>query len=382
MTDRKLCLIGGMGSGKSKLSRRYSALVGGEAIDTDKEFVERYGDIGAFFAEHGEQEFRKCEEQLMIEASKSDACVIATGGGAVLNRRGMNALRSTCDVVWLTAPIEVLRQRIMKSNRPLKNSLDVVMKEREPLYRKYADYIIDTSDDSLKELESALKTPRKRRYDFVLCDSDDTLLDFQKAYVWALAKTLKSFGVESDRAAIEYKLINDVLWHKLERGEIERSKLKIARAQALSKALDSSFDPYNFNDIYTSYMQKTRFTLKGATEFCDDVRATGAKLYIITNSFEEMARERLKVFDGHIDGYFVSEAVGYDKPDTKFFDAVLDGVGVEDRSRVIVLGDSETSDITGGMNSGLDTCLYDVNNARQTAADFHVSSYDEFLKLL
>ncbi len=384
---KKLCLIGGMGSGKSSLSRRYGALVGGSIIDTDKEFTRRYGEISGFFERFGEKEFRKREEELMIEAANSDASVIATGGGAVLNKRGMYALRAACDIVYLTAPIEVLRKRIMHSDRPLRHDFDKVMVEREPLYRKYADYIIDTSDDSLRELMLALKKPRKLRYDIVLCDSDETLLDFNASYAFALKNTFVSLGVTVDRnSAIKiYREITDEVWGKLERGEITRKELEAMRAEMLASRLGVNFAPKDFNDVYVSEMQKTRFVIDGAIEFCDRVRATSAKLFVITNSFERIAKERLKALDGHIDGFFISETVGFNKPDVRFFDAVLKCIGDGDKSRMIVFGDSETSDIKGGADSGLDTCLFDRAEKHkdvETKADYHVKSYDEFFKLL
>ncbi len=385
--QRKLCFIGGMGSGKSSLARRYGALVGGTAIDTDKEFTRRYGEISAFFERYGEKEFRKREDELLIEAANSDASIIATGGGAVLDRRGMYALRAACDIVYLTAPIEVLKKRIMRSDRPLRHDLDKVMAEREVLYRKYADYIIDTTDDSLRELKLALKKPRGRRYDIVLCDSDETLLDFNASYAFALEKTLVSLGVKVDLScAIKiYREINDEVWGKLERGEITRDELSVMRAKMLASRLGVNFAPNDFNDIYVSEMQKTRFVIDGAIEFCDRVRATGAKLYVITNSFERIAKGRLKALDAHIDGYFISETVGFNKPDVRFFDAVLSSIGAKDKSRLIVFGDSETSDIKGGVDSGLDTCLFDRSAKRadgKTDADYRVRSYDEFFKLL
>lgn len=387
MQKKKLCLIGGMGSGKSSLSRRYGALVGGTVVDTDKEFARRYGEISAFFAEYGEKEFRKREERLMIEAANSDACVIATGGGAVYSRQGMGALKAKCDVVWLTAPTEVLNRRIQKSDRPLRHDIVKLMQEREPLYRKYADYIIDSSEDSLRELKAALEKPRPRRYDILLCDADETLLDFSAACTCALKNTFDKLGISADFASARkaYGEVTDIVWHKLEKGEITRQELEVMRAELLSERIGIKLDPQRFNDTYVAEMQKTRNVLDGATRFLDECRQTGAKAYVVTNSYEKQATHRLKALDGHIDGYFISETVGYDKPKAEFFDAVINGIGCKDLSRVIMFGDSETSDVKGGVGYGLDTCLFDRSGKRtygDTAADFIVRSYDEFLKLL
>ena len=136
---KRYTLIGAMGCGKSALARRITGRLGGALFDTDAAFTRRYGNIRDFFVAHGESEFRRLEKEIMIEAAESDAAVVATGGGAVLNRDGMSALRRHTEIVFLTAPIEVLKNRIKNSDRPLKDRLEQTVFERAPLYNKYAD---------------------------------------------------------------------------------------------------------------------------------------------------------------------------------------------------------------------------------------------------
>lgn len=377
-----------MGCGKSSLSRRAVAKYGGTVFDTDREFTRRYGQINDFFARRGESEFRKLEEELLIEAASSGADFIATGGGAVLSRRGMYALRAKCDIAYLTAPIEELEVRIMRSDRPLKSKLREVMKVRGPLYDKYADYLVDTTDESLVSLENALKTPRKNRYDVVLSDSDDTLLDFQKARATAVRATARAMALSlkvmcsEDKFDEEYKKVVCAVWKRLERGEIDHAELEIERVKMLSDRLGFDIAPDDFNGVYIEEMKKTRFVKDGAIEFLDALKLRGVKTYIITNSFIKYAVGRLEPLRPHVDGEFVSEAVGYYKPDKRFFDAVLSELGDVDRSRVLVLGDSETSDIAGGINSGLDTCLLDPAGDKATAADYHVQGYADVLNVI
>ena len=171
---RKVALIGAMGSGKSALSRRLTAKYGATAVDTDAEFTRRYGDINAFFAAHGEAEFRKRERDIIIDAAYSDVDVVATGGGAVLSREGMNALRRTRDIVYLTAPTATLKSRVMRSDRPLKADFDIILSQRKALYEAYADYTVSSEFSSIDEFERELAKPRGNRFDAVLCDADDT----------------------------------------------------------------------------------------------------------------------------------------------------------------------------------------------------------------
>ncbi|MDE7463940.1 MAG: HAD-IA family hydrolase [Clostridiales bacterium] len=382
--DKKLIFIGPMGSGKSSLARRAAAKYGGKVFDTDREFVRRYGAINDFFAGKGEAEFRRLEEELLIEAAKSDAAYVATGGGAVLSKRGMNAFRMSGDIAYLTAPMVVLEARIMRSDRPLKNKLVDVMKARAPLYEKYADYSIDSSVDSLSMLEAAVKHKRGNRYDIVLCDSDDTLLDFQKARSYSIRATVEKLRLPCSEEAADaaYKSVVCKVWKRLERGEITKSELETERFRMLGEMLGISLDIDAFNRVYIDEMRGTRFVRDGAIEFLNALRERGMRTYIITNSFINMAEKRLEPLRPYVDGEFVSEAVGYYKPDKKYFDAVLGEIGVTDKSRVIVFGDSETSDIAGGVNSGIDTCLYAPKAAETTAADYCVDSYTAFLNML
>ena len=123
------------------MSRRLTAKYGATAVDTDAEFTRRYGDINAFFAAHGEAEFRKRERDIIIDAAYSDADVVATGGGAVLSREGMNALRRTRDVVYLTAPTATLKARVMRSDRPLKADFDKILSRVPRMYSMYVSFM-------------------------------------------------------------------------------------------------------------------------------------------------------------------------------------------------------------------------------------------------
>ncbi|MCH5165921.1 MAG: HAD-IA family hydrolase [Clostridiales bacterium] len=380
MTTRKIILIGPMGSGKSTLAKAYADKYDQAVYDTDCEFTRRHGDINAYFEQNGGQAFRNIENGLLVEAANSSAKIIACGGGAVLDKVGMNALRRSGDIVYLTAPKSVLKERIDRSNRPLKAELDRVLSEREELYKSYADYTVNTDcADALSALEKALDVPRKNRYDVLLCDADDTVLDFQTAMKSSVVTAARAVGITKPDSEIilGYSEILKVIWEKLERREITRSELDIQRFELLKRALKEEFDTREMNEIYISEMQKTRFVIDGAIKFLSGVRARGIKVYIITNSFTKIAKERLKALYGVIDGAFISEEVGFDKPSVKYFERVHAEIGYPDKRRILVFGDSTTSDIAGGIAFGVDTCLYDRERQKQSAADFAVSSFNE-----
>ncbi len=381
---RKLALIGPMGSGKSNLCRRLTQKFGFVSVDTDLEFTRKFGAIHDFFKTRGEAEFRKIECEIMKAAAESDAQIIATGGGAVLNKAGMNALRRRCDIVYLTAPIEVIKARIEKSDRPLKNDIERIVAERAPLYEKYADYIVDSSVDSFTMLEKQLALPRRVRYDTVLVDSDDTLLDFAAASAYAVNKALVSLGVNFDveKAMKLFRPIVREVWEKFERGEVTREQLFVLRERKFADALGVTFAEGEFNTEYRKNLRETRFVRDGAIEFLKSLKARGVAVYIITNADVYCASERLKPVMPYADGAFISEAIGFSKPDARYFDAVFSRLGNVDKSRTVVFGDSESSDIAGGVGYGLDTVLYAPNGGDSLIADYTVASYAEFMSLL
>ncbi|MBD5131455.1 MAG: HAD-IA family hydrolase [Clostridiales bacterium] len=382
---RNIALIGAMGSGKSAWAKLYSETFGVPYFDTDEEITRRYGSISGIFEREGEQTFRKYELEAVKEAIRYNPYIIACGGGVVLSHECMAILRRHCDIVWLTAPVEVLKDRIASSDRPLKTELERLVKEREPLYRRYADYIFDNSDEPyILNFMGMLLKPRKNRYDVVLCDADDTLLDFKTAMRYSVLHAAHTVGVKTDDETVVkvYAAITNEIWGALERKEITREELDRKRFGLFVERLGESVDPHKMKDLFITAMCKTRYILNGSIEFLRKVRARGAKVYIATNSFKHIASERLKALEGEHDGYFISQDIGYEKPDTRYFNGVFDKIGNPDKSRVIMVGDSNTADIAGGKNAGIDTCFFDPSGRLETSADYRIRAYDDFFDIL
>ena len=373
------------GSGKSTLARGMAKALGKSVVDTDEEFVRRYGPIEAFWAAYGEERFRKTEQELYIECAHSDKEIISCGGGAVLSKPAMNALRAAGDIVYLTAPTELLKSRTEGSARPLKDDIEGLAKARKPLYEMYADYTVDAScGDVVKKTSDALSENRPNRYDVILCDADDTVLDFQAAMEYAVLNTKAACAIKSDDKSLigAFRKCTDEVFKRLERGEIDRGTLGITRFKMVGEMLGEEIDGELAHRTFFEEMKKTRFVRAGAIEFLDDVRARGIKVYIATNSYSSIAEKRLKVLNGHVDGAFVSEDVGFDKPNVKYFESVYNRIGRPNKQRMLMLGDSNTSDVAGGIAFGIDTCFFDPTGRKQTSADYRAGGYAEVLKLI
>lgn len=229
----------------------------------------------------------------------------------------------------------------------------------------------------------ALSQPRKNKYDILLCDADDTVLDFQTAMRTSIINAARAVGIKAadEKIIKEFRDITVIVWRKLEDEGLIREQLDKLRFAMLKERLNEDFDTSAMSFTFQDEMKKTRFLIDGATEFLSAVRARGIKVYIVTNGFAPIAHERLKALDGYIDGAFISDEIGYNKPDPRLFDHVINALGV-DKSRALVFGDSVNSDIRGGIDSGLDTCLYDPCGETESNADYTVRSFAELLSIL
>lgn len=155
-----LSLVGLPGSGKSTVGRQLARRLGLAFTDTDHAIEQRIGcSIREFFDREGEAAFRDIEEAVIDELARSDAGVIATGGGAVLRPANRERLRAGGHVIYLrSTPEELFRRLRHDTNRPLLQVADPLARlralydERDPLYRETAHFVIETGRPSVPTL--------------------------------------------------------------------------------------------------------------------------------------------------------------------------------------------------------------------------------------
>jgi len=159
-----IVLVGMPGSGKSTVGRQLSRRLGWPFVDSDTEIERRLGcSIRSHFEQHGEASFRDIEQQVLAELLKRDAHVVATGGGAVLREANRRAMQSWGQVVYLrSTPEELIRRLRHDTHRPLLQVRDPMRKlrelfrERDPLYRDAARFVIETGRPSVKLLAGTI----------------------------------------------------------------------------------------------------------------------------------------------------------------------------------------------------------------------------------
>ena len=155
-----LALVGMPGCGKSTVGRHLARQLGARFVDTDHEIESRIGgSIRTFFEQQGEAAFRDLESQVIAELCSSPHTVLATGGGAVLRAQNREQLRQHCVVVYLrSSPEELIRRLRHDTHRPLLQVGDPLRRlrelhrERDPLYRQTARFVIETGRPSVPTL--------------------------------------------------------------------------------------------------------------------------------------------------------------------------------------------------------------------------------------
>jgi len=196
------------------------------------------------------------------------------------------------------------------------------------------------------------------RYQTLLLDADGTLWDFDRSEHEAIRETLKKFELpDTDEWIGDYHRINDALWKQLERGEVTKAELRTARFARLLEKHQRAGDVCAMADAYVDALSKKSYLLPGTLEACTEL-AKYCRMYLITNGMAVVQRGRLArspITPLMVD-CFISEEVGYEKPSPKYFEAVFRQIPNFDPSTTLVIGDSLTSDMAGGIAVGLDTC--------------------------
>lgn len=200
-------------------------------------------------------------------------------------------------------------------------------------------------------------------YHCLLLDVDGTLLDFGAAESKAFHETMEQFGLPATQEVAQtYRTINKNLWAALEKGQIKRDKLVVRRFEELLAALGHTGDAAQMNSFYLDRLSEHPDLMPGALEAVKEL-AEVATLAVVTNGVEHVQEKRLRDsgLGAYMDDVFVSERLGVEKPNRRFFETALRTLGIENRSKVLVVGDSLTADVKGGQNAGLDTCWCNWN---------------------
>ncbi len=223
--------------------------------------------------------------------------------------------------------------------------------------------------------------------DTILFDLDDTILDFHKAEEFALKKTLEKLDIKPLESTIKrYSEINQEQWKLLELGKITRNQVLTGRFDILFDELGIKQTGEKAWEIYENQLGKSYFIIDGATNVLEQLKQK-YRLYIVSNGTASVQDGRIKGSDvgKYFEDIFISQRVGYNKPRVEFFTHCFEKIKNINRENTIIVGDSLSSDILGGINAGIHTCWYNPKkeiNTSDIEPEYEINDLNEIFKVL
>lgn len=208
------------------------------------------------------------------------------------------------------------------------------------------------------------------KYEVIIFDADGTLFDFEKSEMEAIKNTSLHFGINYDENyhLKVYKDINTKIWKEFEEGIITQKKLKTERFDRFFKRIEMDLNSEEFALKYMEELALGSFLFEESTKLIEKLHGN-VKLTILTNGLTLVQNGRIKksTIAKYFEDIVISEEVGVSKPNSEIFEIALNNISHRDKSKVLIVGDSLTSDIKGGINFGIDTCYYNPNGVENTS---------------
>ena len=202
--------------------------------------------------------------------------------------------------------------------------------------------------------------------EFLFLDLDDTILDFKKAERIAISATIRQFGVEPTEEILHrYHLINKWHWEQLELGTMTREEVLQGRFDQLFRELGIAADAEKCARAYEVHLSSGHFFLPGAEETVDCLHGK-YRLFLASNGTASVQKGRMTSANLYrfFEKVFVSQDIGHNKPSKAYFDGCFSQIPDFDPARAMIVGDSLSSDILGGINAGIRTCWVNPGHAK------------------
>lgn len=226
----------------------------------------------------------------------------------------------------------------------------------------------------------------------ILLDVDNTLLSFDKFVIEAMKSGFEKFeiGIYEDGMFSDFNRINAELWKQLERGEISFEDLKKTRWNKVFEHLGLSADGVAFEKYFRECLFESAIPEEGAMELLEYLRPKYT-LCIASNGpyLQQVNRLKLSGMLPYFSDLFISEEIGSSKPSESFFGACIERLNAKlgqniKPCEIMIIGDSLSSDMAGGVNAGMQTCFYNPNRkpTGEMNLDYQVTSLTELKNFL
>lgn len=223
----------------------------------------------------------------------------------------------------------------------------------------------------------------------ILWDFDNTLLNFNVAEETAIFSTFEklNLGICNSSMLKKYRKINKEYWHMIEEKKIDKKIALVKRYEDffVECGIDKNLAK-EFNDEYSIALCDVIEYNDNSFELTKSLQRR-FKQYIVSNGSKNVQAVRIKKsgFDKIVDGVFISDIIGAEKPSLEFFDYVFKNIEKVNREEVIIVGDNLTSDIKGGNNAHIKTCWYNPKKKGIPSGykvDYNIQNLQELLDIL
>ncbi len=200
-----------------------------------------------------------------------------------------------------------------------------------------------------------------------LFDLDDTLLDFKASEKLSFARTMGHLGVagELDGLFLRYQAINMALWKRFEEGKVSKDFLKVERFRATFAEGGLDLDAQAASALYHESLSESVVLVDGARRLCETLAGLG-EVGIITNGVDHIQQRRIanSGLAGSISFVATSEACGFAKPDSRFFEYTTRMARAVAKDETVIVGDRLDADILGANRFGIDSCWFNPASLR------------------
>ncbi len=218
----------------------------------------------------------------------------------------------------------------------------------------------------------------------LLIDIDDTLLDFAKCAENAMKLAFEEEGLPfSDDVQEKFHFVNNRLWREIENGTLTREGLSLIRWNKIFSLLGIEHDGVQTENAFKKYLAESAEKIDGASEMLEYLKGK----YLLAAASNGPWREQVsrmkkaEIFD-YFDYIFISEKVGYSKPDIRFFDECKKAFDLPG-NEIMMIGDSVNADIDGARKAGIITCFFDFHaSGTECQANMRIQKLSDLKEIL
>lgn len=197
----------------------------------------------------------------------------------------------------------------------------------------------------------------------ILMDLDNTIIDFNECARHSIMGIFEDLGFPYNENVFNTFITENVkIWKRLELGEIDKPFLRANRWNIILDKLGIDYDGTIIEERFENGVAMGAYPVDGAYELLDYLQKK-YDIYVVSNGFRFVQESRIKIgnYGKYFKDIFLSEDIGIQKPDLRFFDYCYKNIGAPPKDELILIGDSLSADIKGGNDFGIDTIWFNKN---------------------